>query len=295
MNFVFFGTPKFSEVVLKRLIVAGFVPSLVVTNPDRPVGRKGVITPPPVKVLAQKHGLPVAQPTELSADSQLLITNCQFAVLAAYGKIIPKEFIAAFPKGIIVVHPSLLPRYRGATPIQSAILGGDETTGTTLILMDEKVDHGPVLAKRKLEFPRLRQDFGGQVISNTTYTELHDALAELSADLLVETLPKYLSGEIRPEPQDEALATYTKKFSTDDAFVSEADLEKAQNEGGDIAVTIDRKIRALNPEPGTWSLQNGKRVKLLTAKIEGGRLKLTQIQMEGRKPVTLASAPSDSR
>ncbi len=276
-KFIFFGTPHFSEIVLDRLIAAGFVPSLVVTNPDRPVGRKGVITPPPVKVLAQKHGIPVVQP-EGNLNTELRIENggYDFAILASYGKIIPKSVIDAFSKGIIVVHPSILPRYRGATPIQWAILDGDAVTGTTLILMDEKVDHGAIVASRKY-----------QVSDGETFTKLHDTLAELSADLLIKTLPKYLSGEIKPAAQDEAFATYTKKFSTDDAFVDEADLERAQREGGDIAVTIDRKIRALNPEPGTWTLRNGKRVKLLSAEMAAGKLRLERIQVEGKKPTAV--------
>jgi methionyl-tRNA formyltransferase len=283
MKYVFFGTPQFAAVILERLIQAGIVPSLVVTNPDRPAGRKGILTPPPVKVLAQAQGIPVAQPEAL-ADFKFQISNFKFsfAVLAAYGKIIPKEIIEAFPKGIVVVHPSLLPRYRGATPIQSAILNGDKTTGTTLILMDEKVDHGAIVASRQYE-----------VASSETYATLHDKLAEISADLLIETLPRYLDGEIKPVPQNEAFATYTKKFSADDAFVSEADLEKAQKEGGEIAVSTYRKIRALNPEPGVFTItkdpSGGKpqRIKLLEAKIMNGKLKLTKIQKEGGRPVVI--------
>ncbi len=282
MKYVFFGTPQFAAVILERLIQSGLAPALVVTNPDRPVGRKGTITPPPVKALAQKYDTPVLQPEDLSdIKRQIQNTQYDFAVLAAYGKMIPQNIIEAFPKGIIVVHPSLLPKYRGATPIQSAILSGDDTTGTTLILMDEKVDHGPILAKRELEFS----------IFNFQFSKLHDALAELSADLLIETLPRYLDGEIKPVPQNEAFATHTKKFSADDAFVSGADLEKAQKEGGDIAVSIDRKIRALNPEPGVWTLRQAQgrpqRVKLLAAEIVEGKLRLKTIQVEGKKPQTL--------
>ncbi len=277
MNYVFFGTPKFSAIILERLINAGLSPSLVITNPDRPVGRKGVVTPPPVKVLAERYGIPIVQPESL-ADYRLPTANGQFAVLASYGKIIPKEIIAAFPQGIVVVHPSLLPRYRGATPIQSAILEGEAETGTTLILMDEKVDHGPILASDRLQATR-----------NETYETLHDKLAELSADLLIEIIPKFLKGEIKPAPQNESLATYTKKFSTEDAFVPEAELLKAEKEGGDIATAIDRKVRALNPEPGTWTIRQAQgkpqRVKLLEAEIVEGKLKLKKIQKEGGRPV----------
>ncbi len=278
MNYVFFGTPAFAEIIFEKLIKAGMPPALVVTNPDRPVGRKHVMTPPPVKISAEKHGIKVYQPENLSdAKYKIQNTKYDFAVLASYGKIIPQEVIDSFFKGIIVVHPSLLPKYRGATPIQSAILNGDGETGTTLILMDGKVDHGPVLAQRKLEFQ----------ISNFKFQILHDALADLSAGLLVETLPKFASDEIKPVPQDESRATYTKKFSTEDAFVPEVDLKRAQQEGGDIAALVDRKIRALNPEPGAWTLENGKRMKLLEAEIRDGKLKLKKIQREGGTPIAL--------
>jgi methionyl-tRNA formyltransferase len=278
MNYTFFGTPHFAEILLERLIDAGMPPSLVVTNPDRPAGRKQVLTPPPIKLLAQRNNIPILQPEVLShSKSEIRNSKSDFAVLASYGKIISREIIDLFPKGIIVVHPSLLPKYRGATPMQSVILNGDEETGTTLILMDEKVDHGPVLAQQKLEFP----------ISNSQFQILHDKLAELSADFLVEIIPKFLDGKIKPVVQDELQATYTKKFSPEDAFVSEADLKKAQQEGGDIAVLVDRKIRALNPEPGTWTLENGKRMKLLEAEIRNGKLKLQKIQREGGTPIAL--------
>ncbi len=197
--------------------------------------------------------------------------------MASYGKIIPKEIIDLFPKGIVVVHPSLLPKYRGATPIQSALLSGEEKTGTALILMDEKVDHGPILAERELKFQ----------IPNSKFQILHDKLAELSSDLLIETLPKFENGEIELIAQDESKATYTKKFTADDAFVPEADLTRAQREGGDAALLVDRKIRALNPEPGVWTLEDGKRMKLLEAEIRDGKLKLKKIQREGGTPVSL--------
>ncbi len=275
MNYVFFGTPRFAEIILGHLIEASMPPVLVVTNPDRPAGRKQILTPPPVKALADKHGIPVLQP-ESFANFRSQISNFKFdfAVLASYGKIIPQEVIDLFPRGIIVVHPSLLPKYRGATPIQSTLLSGDERTGTSLILMDEKVDHGPTLAERALEFP----------ISNFQFSKLHDALAELSASLLVGTLPGFERGEVTPVPQDESEATYTKKFSSEDAFVDHGDLEKAEQEGGETAVLIDRKIRALNPEPGVWTIEDGKRMKLLEGEIRDGTLKLKKIQREGGNP-----------
>ncbi len=287
MNYVFFGTPEFSAVILERLIDAGMSPSLVITNPDRPIGRKQIMTSSPVKLCIEnqvesiKSSIKILQPEKVEDILNTLYSlpdtdRPSFAVLASYGKIIPKGVIELFPKGIIVVHPSLLPKYRGATPIQAAILNGDEETGTTLILMDEKVDHGAIVASRKY-----------QVESRETYSTLHDKLAKLSADLLIETIPRFLSGEIEPTAQDESKATYTKKFTSEDAFVSESDLEEAQKGGGDVAVAIDRKIRGLNPEPGTWSIIGGKRTKLLESEIIGGKLKLKEIQVEGKNPQTI--------
>jgi len=280
MKYIFFGTPEFAAIILEKLIKAGMPPALVICNPDRPVGRKKELTPPPTKILAQKHGIPVWQPESL--DLKPFTLNLgeirpDFGVVAAYAKILPKEIIEAFPKGIIGVHPSLLPKYRGAAPIQSSILAGEEKTGTTLFLLDEKVDHGPILAQRELPSP-IRQS----LIAN--YQILVRQLAELSGDLLVENLPKFAEGRIKPAEQSHDEATFTKKFTGEDGFVSDEILRSAQNDGGGEAVAVDRKIRALNPEPGVYAIENGKRVKLLEAKLENGKLRLKKIQIEGEKP-----------
>ncbi|MDP3052503.1 MAG: methionyl-tRNA formyltransferase [bacterium] len=282
MKYAFFGTPDFAAVILEKLIKSGFPPAAVVCNHDRPVGRKKIITPPPTKVLAEKYEIKVYQPEKLEIRNfQLEIGEIDFAVVAAYAQIIPKEILEMSRLGTIGVHPSLLPKYRGSSPIQSAILSGESETGVTLFLVDEKVDHGPIFAQRKLEFS----------ISNFQFSKLQQLLAELAGYLLIETLPKFLKSEITPLPQDESQATYTKKFKTEDGYV---DLEK------DDPIIIERKICALNPEPGVWtilipeelssliransSIQNKKRVKLLEAELVDGKLKLTKIQFEGGKP-----------
>ncbi len=278
-NFVFFGTPEFAAIILQKLTDAGMPPAAVVCNPDRPVGRKEIITPPPTKLLAQKYNIPILQPEVLSISNyQLPISKPDFAVVAAYAKIIPAEIIAAFPRSVVGVHPSLLPKHRGSSPIQTAILEGDKETGVTLYILDEKVDHGPILAQRELEFP----------ISNFQFPTLLEKLAELGGNLLVETLPKFLAGEIKPRPQNEAEATYTKKFATADAFVAESDLNEAVNGASSEKVAaIERRIRALNPEPGVWTMKNGKRIKLLEAEIQNGKLALKIIQEEGGRPKSL--------
>lgn len=282
MQYVFFGSPKFAEIILKKLIDAGTPPVAVICNPDRPFGRKKILTPPPTKQLIATlqtsdighRTLPsVLQPETLDAAfiSTLRALHPDFAIVAAYAKILPKEVIAIPRLGAIGVHPSLLPKYRGATPIQSAILAGEAETGTTLFLIDERVDHGPILAYRKW-----RMAYGD------TYEALMHALAELGGDLLVETLPKFIAGEIIPQAQDESAASYTKKFTTDDGFV---DVHK------DAPELIWRKIRALNPDPGVYAFEekNGARVrvKLLHAELRDGKLIPTLIQYEGRKPQRL--------
>ena len=276
MKYFFFGTPKFSAAVLKKLIDGGMPPSGVVSNPDRPAGRKKIITSPPTKVLALEHGIPVYQPEKLSKleieNWKLEIGEPEFAVVAAYAKIIPREVINAFPKGIIGVHPSLLPKYRGASPIQSAILNGDKETGVTLYQMDEKIDHGDILVNDKFQMTN----------SKITYEELEERLAELAGDLLVKILPDFAESGIKPAAQDESRATFTKKFSTQDGFV---DLDK------DDPAIIYRKVRALNPEPGVWTMKGDKRMKILKAELDssagGSKLKLKEIQYEGGKPQIL--------
>lgn len=249
-------------------------PALVVCNPDRPVGRKKIVTAPPAKarIMNYESGIrdkiQILQPEKLDKaflDSLFLIHDSfDFFIVAAYAKILPKEIIEIPRLGTIGVHPSLLPKYRGTTPIQTAILNGEKKTGTTLFLIDAKVDHGAIVSSIKY-----------QVTSNETYESLHDKLAELSADLLIETLPKFVKGEIKPRTQNESEATYTKKFKTEDAHV---DLDK------DDPIIVERKIRALNPEPGVYTMENDKRIKLLGAELLDGKLKLKKIQVEGKKP-----------
>ena len=271
MKYIFFGTPDFSKIILEKLILANMPPMAVVTNPDRPIGRKKIITPSHVKKLIQDLGskIQILQPEHLDHQFIQEVKNlgAEIGVLAAYGNIIPQELIDAFPKGIIVVHPSLLPKYRGATPIQSVILAGEQETGTTLIVMDDKVDHGAIISNSQFS-----------ISNDDNFETLSKKLADLSADLLIETLPKYYSGEIKPELQNHEEATYTKKFATEDGFV---DLEKNSPE------EIWRKIKALNPEPGVYTFKDGRRMKILEADLIDGKLVLKKIQFEGEKPKIL--------
>jgi methionyl-tRNA formyltransferase len=226
----------------------------------------------------KKGGLaPVAEMRDAKAplDAEYLKSlGADFFLVASFAKILKKEIIEIPLKGTIGVHPSLLPKYRGASPIQSAILNDEKETGTTLFLIDEKVDHGPIINHKSL------------IINyKDNYLTLEEKLAKLSAKLAVETLPKYLAGEIQLKIQDESQATYTKKFKTEDA---EVDWEK------DNPRDVWLKIRALNPEPGAFTilnLKNGKqlRLKLLEAEYQDGELELKKVQPEGKKPMDYES------
>ncbi|MEX2033289.1 MAG: methionyl-tRNA formyltransferase [Candidatus Colwellbacteria bacterium] len=287
VRYIFFGTPNFAAIILEKLIRAGMLPVALVCNPDRPVGRKQDITPPPTKLLALQHSIPVLQPESLeNYEQQITNYKPEFSIVAAYARILPKEILEIPRLGTIGVHPSLLPKYRGPSPIQSAILAGEKETGVTLFLMDEKLDHGPIIAGRKITIEG----------SSANSHELADELAEISAKLLIEVLPKFLEGGDQSPAcrqagllQDESQATYTKKFTSEDAFVSEEDLAGATSGNSpEKAIKIARKIRALNPEPGVWTLRGDKRVKLLEAKLIDSRLQLTRIQKEGKTPSVLS-------
>jgi len=294
MRYVFFGTPSFAALVLKEIISAGLPPIALVCNPNRPVGRKKVITPPLTKIIAENYNLSsklynlnpiqILQPEKLDAAflDKLRSLNADFYVVAAYAKIFKKDFLTTPRLGVIGVHPSLLPKYRGASPIQSAILSGDEETGVNIFMLTPGIDNGDIIAGQ------------GVKIKDKNYLELEKELAEIGGKLLVKVLPDFVAGRIKPEPQDHSKATLTKKFTSEDGFVSHEDLQMAEEIGGAKAAEIERKIRALGEEPGVYTMISwkpssaealkGKRVKILKASLVDGKLKIEQIQKEGGKP-----------
>ncbi len=286
---VFLGTPEFAAIILEKLIKSGLQPQAVVCNPDRPTGREKTITPPPVKMTAQKNGLAVLQPEHLGEIYDYVFDlKPDLMVVAAYAKIIPKKFLEIPRLGTIGVHPSLLPKYRGSSPIQSAILNGEKETGVALFMLDEKMDHGGIIAEAKL--PISEKDTNGL---------LTEKLAGLGGDLLVKTLPEFLSGKLSPKPQDEAEATLTAKIKTEDAFIDSRELIGAMEQGGPGATEISRQIRAFDPEPGAWTifekpyrinnvtLWESKRIKILEAEISDGKLKIKKIQVAGKNPLSV--------
>lgn len=280
MKYIFFGTPEFASIILNGLIEADLKPSAVVCNPDKPFGRKKIITPPVTKQIAVQHNIPVFQPEtkkDLIALSPTLAKLGDFGVVAAYAKIIPDIVIKEFKLGIIGVHPSLLPKFRGPSPIQSAILSDETETGTSLFMLTPGVDDGAILAQGKVE------------ITDKNYVDLLNELATVSLKLLISTLPKFSSGEAQMIEQDHSKATITSLFSADDGFIDETKLKAALGGNSEVSIGVWKIIRALNPEPGVYTLLDGKRTKLLAAHVENDRLVLDQIQKEGRKPETIGT------
>ena len=270
LKIVFLGTPEFGVRPLETLINDGYEIAGVITSPDKPVGRKQILTFPPVKVLAGKHNLPVYQPrdkTELLEIMEKLRPDLN--VIVAFGMILTKEVLAIPKYGTLNIHASLLPRWRGASPIQSAILAGDKETGITIMLVNEKMDEGPILESRKLKVES----------RNLNYKELEGKLSKLGADLLIETIPKWTSGKIKMEEQDNAKTTYCKKITKEDGLI---DLNKESPE------IIERKIRAFTPWPGAYIFINGRRLIITQTEIENNALKIRRVKPEGKNEMDFA-------
>ena len=235
MKYIFFGSSEFAKIVLEKLLQNNLKPVLVVTQPPRPKGRKQILSPSLIQIFAEQEKISCFVPTNLNVEDFIqTIKNLQpdLILLTAYGKIIPSVLLKLPPKGFINLHPSLLPKWRGATPIQSTILAGDKEAGVTLFLMDEQIDHGPIIQNTvySIQYTRI------------TYSELSKQLAEIGADLIIKTIPRWLNGEIIPLPQDESLATYCHKITSEDEKIN----------WQTSAEEIDRKVRALNPNPGVY-------------------------------------------
>lgn len=249
---VFFGTPDWAVPSLERLLASELEVTGVVTNPDRPAGRGYELQPSPVKVAAQGRGLAVWQP-EKARDSELLRRLEELApdlcVVVAYGKILPAALLEVPRLGFVNVHFSLLPAYRGAAPVQRAVMDGLSETGVSIMVLTEGMDEGPVLARRAE--PIGPDDTAGSV---------GERLAVAGADLLVPTLEAYLAGELAPSEQDHAAATYAPKLST----------EEAQIDWNQPSSVISAKIRGLQPAPGAWTTLGGTRLKIQRAVPVGG-------------------------
>jgi len=266
---VFFGTDEFSVVVLDELLSHNLAPTLIVTAPDRPQGRGLAMTPPPAKVWAMEHNINVLQPEKLN-DTFLrdLGTDWDIFLLASYGAIIPQRVLDIPRQGTLNVHPSLLPLYRGASPIESAILDDNKETGVSIMLMDDKVDHGPIVLQEVAYFPTW-----------PTKPEVRDTLATLGGRLLAEAIPLWIVGGIDEQEQEHEFATFTKKITKADGEIS-LDDDPYQN---------FLKIQAHTPWPSTFFFaeKNGKqlRVKITEATFEKDALKILRVVPEGKKEV----------
>ncbi len=272
---VFMGTPEFAVPPLRRLIEAENLNIVsIITQPDRPAGRGREPMPSPVKQVAQEHGPRILQPKRLRDNPDIIETLRNLApdvmVVAAYGLILPASVLEIAPHGCVNVHASLLPKYRGAAPVAAAILNGDAETGVSIMLMDEEMDHGPILAQRSTP---IRPD--------DTRQSLTERLAELGADLLVEVLPQWVAGEIEPEPQDHAAATYASMLKKEDG-----EIDWTQPAG-----RIARMTRAYDPWPGAYTYLDGKLFKVLEAEaidIETGDSQPGQVIETERGPAVVA-------
>lgn len=248
---VFMGSPEFALAALHALAGAYEVAG-VVTQPDRAAGRGRALKPPPVKIAAQELDLPVIQPEKLRAPEameKLRAWAPDLIVVAAFGQILKPEVLELPPHGCLNVHASLLPRWRGAAPIQAAILHGDEETGVTIMKMDPGLDTGPILTQRAL---RLTPD--------DTAGSVSEKLSRLGADLLLETLPGYLSGQIRPTPQPSQGVTYAPMLKK----------EQGRLDFTQPAEELARRARAFNPWPGAFMEYEGMLLKVLRAHAEAG-------------------------
>ncbi len=238
IKIVFFGTPEFALPSLRALASHGDISiHAVVTQPDKPKGRSLHRTPTPVAECAEELGLPVIKIENFINHKEVIdrLNQCHadLFVIVAFGAILPSALLALPAKGALNLHPSLLPRYRGSSPIQTALLNSEAETGVTIMLLDEKMDHGPIIAQQAV-----------QINSTDTSPVLSDRLSRLGAQLLVNGMVDYVSGKIQPQPQDDRHASYTKQLSKDDGRI---DWSKTSEE-------IARQVRAYMPWPGSWTI-----------------------------------------
>lgn len=241
------GTAEFAVPALARLVEMNFPIAFVVTQPDRPQGRGRTLKPPPIKDFALAHGLPILQPESVRDDTFLQIFRQvapDFVVLAAYGQWLPKEIINGTYMGCLNIHPSLLPKFRGAAPINWAIIRGEETTGVTIMHMAEALDAGDIILQE--ETP---------IGSDETFGQLHDRLARLGAELLIRALQMIMKGTASRVPQLEPAATYAPRLKKEDGLI------EWERDVGEIV----NLIRGLSPSPGAYTFLDGKKLKIFKA------------------------------
>jgi methionyl-tRNA formyltransferase len=268
IRFVFFGTGEIASSVLEELLQAKLVPQIIVTAPDRKQGRGLGLSPSPAAALAQKHGIETIKPERFDDDffDSLRSKKCDVFIACDYGALLPKKLLDIPEKGTLNMHPSLLPRLRGPSPIRSAILNDEKKVGVSIMLLDEKMDHGPVVAQKEIALP-FWPPHGAQ---------LDELLSHEGGKLLARILPLWAQDEIEARPQNHDLATFSKKFTKEDGLL---DLR------GDAYQNL-LTIRAFEGWPGTFAYfeREGKkiRVQILDADVDGGKLVITNVKPEGK-------------
>lgn len=274
LKIIFAGTPDFSVATLRALLDAGQDCRAVYTQPDRPAGRGRKLTASPVKATALVNSLPVFQPRTLRDEEALEILRghgADLMIVVAYGLLLPQEVLDTPRLGCINVHASLLPRWRGAAPIQRSILAGDPESGVTIMGMEAGLDTGPIYLRKRI--PLGGDETGGS---------LHDKLAELGATALMEALPGIATGHLAPEPQDDSLATYAKKLTKEEAWVDWAR----------TAVELDRTIRAFAPWPVAQTRAGETVLRLWGSELPGGHASSTaagRVLREGKDGIDVAT------
>lgn len=260
-NFIFFGTPDVARDTLDILKENGFIPSLIVTSIDKPQGRKMILTPPPVKVWAIENNIPYIQPEILRSDLFEDLRS-DLSIVVAYGKIMPEDLLNLPKFGSINIHYSLLPKYRGASPVESAILNGDEETGITIQQMKYKMDSGPIIAQEKIV-----------ILQTEKAPDLRARLIKIGGELLVKLLPEIYEGKINPIEQNEDEATFCKKIKKEDGLIN-------LNDEGFINYN---KFRAYSAWPRSYFFENEKRIIITDAVLENGEFVIKRIIPEGKK------------
>jgi len=296
MNIIFFGSTSDSVLVLTKLIEARYHISAVVTQPPTPVGRKQIVTPTPVKVYATTKNIPVLsfrsdpeKPWKYQCEQDVINSISTFKpellVSASYGQKIPQDLIYEAKSGGLNVHPSLLPRWRGADPVPWTILSGDRQTGVTVVTLSRTFDQGKIIAQKKVDLKETE-----------VADKLRATLFGLGAELLVTALPEYLSGKNKGTEQHIEHGSVARKLTRDDGFEEWDAIRKSFTDGCE-ATRIFRKYRAFLPWPGLWTLLrpakpgfreqavNEKRLKILAAHVENNKLILDSVQLEGKTPI----------
>lgn len=252
LKILFLGSSEFSTIFLKALIDGNMKPFFVITQPDMPVGRRQIFQDSLVKILAKGNKIKVATPENASQFLDIVgELKPDLAILVAYGMIIPKLALDKVKRGFINVHPSLLPKYRGPSPVQTALLDNQKKTGVSIILLDEKVDHGPLIAQKSVV-----------ISANDNNQSLHNRLALVGADLLLEVLPKYIAGQISLLPQDDNLATMTRIITREDGHIN----------WHRTAPQISQQFRAFYPWPGLFTYWGESRLKIADLSVLEGNL-----------------------